>query len=118
MNTKKYFCETCKFSCDYESIWNQHIETKKHKNNGILVRPKIFCNNKCDKCYFEASHSEALKIHNLTKHSSKEEREKEFKFYCNHCDFGTFYENSYNIHCQAKKHLLIIKYNQDNNAKT
>lgn len=118
MNDWKHFCETCNFGCNYESTWNQHIETKKHNNNGTLIRQKKFCNNKCDKCYFEARHQESLLVHTLTKHSTSDDREKGFKFYCIDCDYGTFYENAYKSHCQTKKHLLIIKYKEDNNAKT
>jgi hypothetical protein len=109
--SSKYHCETCNFGSNYISIWNQHIETTKHKNNGKTIRynKKEPLNKKCDKCNFIAKHSEGLMIHNLIQHSSVEEKEKEFTYYCKECDFGTFYENTYIKHCQTKKHLLIQK---------
>jgi hypothetical protein len=118
MNTKKYFCETCNFGCDYISIWNQHIETTKHKNNGKLIRTntKERCNKKCDKCYYIAKHTIGLKIHILTNHSEKEDREKEFTYYCKECDYGTFHSNMFNIHCDTKRHLLKKGYLEDNNS--
>jgi hypothetical protein len=112
MNTKKYFCETCKFGCDYESIWNQHIETQKHKNNGILIRQNIkeVSDKKCNECNFIAKHNEGLKNHQLTRHSSKEDREKEFSYYCKECDFGSFRKNLLDLHNNTKRHLIRIKF--------
>lgn len=109
----KYVCENCKFSCKYESSYNQHILTDKHKNNGVYIRPKkknekIVYN--CENCNFTTMHKEGYKIHCLAKHANIEEKEKEFTFYCKICDFGTFYENTYNKHCESKKHLTLQTY--------
>ncbi len=109
MNTQKYICETCNFSCEFESIWKQHIETKKHNNNGKIIREKNICekkiDRKCDKCDFIGKHNVALRTHYLTKHGTKEEREKEFIYYCKDCDIGSFVEMLFDRHNKTKKHL-------------
>jgi hypothetical protein len=118
MNTKKYFCETCNFGCNYISIWNQHIETTKHKNNGILIRTNIkeSSNKKCNQCYYIAKHNEGLKSHILTRHMSKEDREKEFPYYCKLCDFGSFREIKLNLHNKTQNHIMKEKYLEDNKS--
>jgi hypothetical protein len=107
--TDKYVCNICKFSCKFESSWNKHILTDKHKNNGVYIRPKknnIKSIKKCSVCDFIGAHNDALKIHYLSKHGTIEEKEKEFTYYCKICDFGSFYENTFKSHCETKKHLL------------
>ena len=42
--------------------------------------------------------------HKLNYHSNKEEREKEFKYYCNYCDYGTFAISFIEKHNNTKKH--------------
>ena len=111
MNTKKFVCNTCNFSCLYQSCWDQHIITDKHKNNGKIIREKkIKTIHKCSCCDFIAPHNDCLKNHYLSKHASINEKENEFTFYCKLCDFGTYYENVYNKHCKFKKHIMAIKY--------
>ena len=46
-----------------------------------------------------------MKTHQLTKHATTEERSKEFKFYCDKCDFGTFAEILFTRHLETKKHI-------------
>jgi hypothetical protein len=46
-----------------------------------------------------------MKTHRLTKHSTTEERMKDFKFYCDKCDFGTFAEILFTRHLETKKHM-------------
>ena len=31
----KYNCDICNYNCIYPSHWKQHIESERHKNNGI-----------------------------------------------------------------------------------
>jgi hypothetical protein len=114
INTDKFICESCNFSCIFQSSWEQHIFTEKHKNNGKIIREKktktlktIF---KCSCCDFLASHNDGLTNHYLSKHASIDEKEKEFTYYCKICDFGTFYEKVYNKHCESKKHIMTNKY--------
>ena len=84
---------------------------QKHKNNGKIIREKkIKTIHKCSCCDFIAPHNDCLKNHYLSKHASINEKENEFTFYCKLCDFGTYYENVYNKHCKFKKHIMAIKY--------
>ena len=49
-----------------------------------------------------------MKQHILNNHSSKIERKKEFTFYCEECDFGTFRKNIYENHLNSEKHKRKI----------
>ncbi len=103
----KFVCETCNYNTNYESKYKQHTETLKHKNNGVLVRKKQEIRI-CDKCTFTSSHKEGFRTHYLTKHCTKEEKEKEFTYYCKLCDFGTFSKSLIEIHNNSKKHKNLI----------
>ena len=55
-----------------------------------------------------------MKKHKLYEHSTKEEREKGFKFYCSYCDFGTFSKDTIETHNNTNKHknfILILEKN-------
>ena len=49
-----------------------------------------------------------MKKHVLNEHSTKEEREKEFKYYCKSCDFGTFSKDTYEVHTNTNKHKRYL----------
>ena len=66
----KYICDICKFSCIFQSSWEQHILTLKHKNNGKCVGKKKNIIRKCNHCEYIATHDEGLKIHYLSKHAN------------------------------------------------
>ncbi len=105
-----YNCEICDIKCKYLSQWNQHIQTKIHLNNGIRTRTRIkekIC-KQCDKCDYEARDFIILQTHILTKHSSKNERENTFTYYCKFCDFGSFNKLLFDKHNKTKKHLQIL----------
>jgi hypothetical protein len=50
-----------------------------------------------------------IRLHILTKHSGPERRKKEFKYYCEKCDFGTFTQILFTRHLEAKNIFQIIK---------
>ena len=52
----------------------------------------------------------SIKKHMLNKHKSKEERQKEFKFYCKYCNFATFSKDTMVIHNGSEKHKHYAKY--------
>jgi hypothetical protein len=114
MSLYKYYCETCNFKCNFISLWNQHLETSKHNNNGKLIRKTIKeqYNKICPQCNFIAKHKEGLNNHILIRHSSKEKREKEFLYYCKICDFGSFQKNIFVFHNNTKKHLTRIEFQE------
>lgn len=102
----KYNCETCKYSCQYKSNWLTHIESNKHKNNGIIINKKWqnkFIGN-CTLCEYKTTQEIAFKNHMLTKHSTNEEKKNNFKFYCTACNYGTFDTALWKTHCNTKKH--------------
>lgn len=103
MNEKKYkyFCENCDFHCREISKWNQHIETEKHKTG---KRADYKGKYKCEKCNYETINIIAYKQHKLNKHSTKEEKEKEYPHFCKLCNFGTFSEKTIENHNKSIKH--------------
>lgn len=112
----KYVCDKCHFKCMYKSVWEKHINTDLHKT-GVLKRgrnkdPEINQNKKCEKCDFVATQRSILKKHVLDVHSTKEERKKEFKYYCDVCDIGCFTENIMKAHNRTKKHNEAQQRNQ------
>lgn len=48
------------------------------------------------------------KIHFLNYYSIKEERKKEYTYYCELSDFGSFCENQLNKHKETSKHKFIF----------
>jgi hypothetical protein len=68
--------------------------------------------NKCYHCDYENINNINMKSHILRKHSSQECRQKEFKYYCEFCDFGTFNKYVYEKHSESDNHLRIQKLSQ------
>ena len=108
----KYSCIQCDFFCQYESLWKKHIETELHKTGKRKKRNDCKDAFKCIDCEYETKNSIAYKKHILNTHSDKETREKEFKFYCKYCDFGTFAIKTINEHNETSRHKLRVKRNQ------
>jgi hypothetical protein len=106
-STPKFCCEKCDYACAYPAHWKQHIESVKHLNEG---KRKTRCDKildpQCPLCSYKTNNSCGMKTHQLTKHATTEERSKEFKFYCDKCDFGTFGEILFTRHLETKKHIL------------
>ena len=101
----KYYCECCNYKCIYPAHWKQHIDSEKHKNNGKRkTRSDKVLEPKCKHCEYTTNNLTCMKVHCLTHHSTKEDRKKEFKYYCDKCDFGTYAEILFTRHCETKKH--------------
>jgi len=101
----KFICIPCNFKCNEKSRWDKHIECDKHKTGQRKTRCDYKGPYKCDICNYDTKNSTTYKQHILNEHSNKEIREKEFKFYCKLCDFGTFSNSLYNIHKKSDKHI-------------
>ncbi len=101
----KYTCENCKFSCNEISKWEKHIETEKHKTGKRKKRSDYKGLYKCEKCNYESANKIIFKQHILNEHSNKEEREKEFKYFCKMCDIGTFSKDNWNRHINSQRHI-------------
>ena len=100
---KKYYCDYCHYKCIYPAHWKQHIESEKHKNNG---KRKTRCDKvlepNCKCCEYTTTRKITMKLHYLNNHANKEERKKEFKYYCEDCDFGNFSKSLFKLHNEAK----------------
>jgi hypothetical protein len=100
-NDKKFKCECCKYNTNKPSDWLKHINCEKHKRNG--VNKKI----ECIICNYRSTSHWNLKIHNLSYHSSNEDKIKH-KYYCKLCDFVMFNSNYYNRHFTGNRHKKNI----------
>ncbi len=104
----KYICEQCDYKCKFDSEWKKHCETTLHKTGKRKKKDNYKQPEKCKHCEYKSKNTFLLKKHTLTEHGTKEEKEKEFKYYCLHCDFGTFSKDTIEIHNKTKKHLRYI----------
>jgi len=104
----KYKCDECNFECVYVSQWKKHIETELHKTGHKKKRSDYKEPFKCENCSYCTKNRTTLKVHNLNMHSDKETRQKEYTYYCDKCDFGTFSKDIYDTHITTKKHKRII----------
>ena len=103
----KYVCDNCKYDTNNKLCWQAHLKTVLHKTGHRKKRSDFKQPSKCEKCDYTTKSSINLKKHFLNNHCEKEQREKEYTFYCRECDFGVFYENFMNDHKNTVKH----KYN-------
>ena len=102
MEDKKNFtCELCQFNTYKPSDWIKHIDTAKHKRNGAK-KPR-----KCDICNMEFFSHWNLKYHNLTSHSTIEERQQQ-KYYCKDCDQVFFCSLYMDTHMNGRKHKTYV----------
>ena len=53
---------------------------------------------------YKTNNATTFKQHRLNSHSSKETREKEFKYYCKSCDYGTISKDILDRHNLSDKH--------------
>jgi len=112
MESYKFTCECCKFKCNYNSAWLEHLSSEKHLRQG---KPKT---HKCtfNGCTHETTIHWNMKMHVMTMHSTIEERSK-MKYYCKVCDtvfFSPLYLDKHNI---GIKHKNMIKVNELNNQE-
>ena len=100
-HNKKFICYDCKYETDRPSEWIKHTRTQKHIRRG---EKKITI---CDICNYEASSHWNIKLHKITQHSTKEEREKQ-KYYCQICDSVYLCKLYMEKHLEGKKHNNMI----------
>jgi hypothetical protein len=109
-----FYCEKCNFKCKYKFYYDRHLTTSKHINGKIIRKTnndkiKNIKKYTCEKCDFISTHLYNYKTHLLNNHSTEEEKQKEFPFYCICCKIGLFAETLYNKHLLSKKHLRKSK---------
>lgn len=103
-NEYVYNCDKCNYKCKYKSQWVKHCESGLHKTGQRKKRSDYKGVYKCDKCVYETKNTTMFKQHKLNSHSTIEEREKGFKYYCKICDFGSFSKDIMNNHNNSDKH--------------
>ena len=112
MEKYKYYCEKCKYgtniknSIERHNLSNYHvtgIKTRKEKENKIIY----ICNKK--DCEYQTINKSNFELHNLNNHSTKEERKKNFKYYCELCDFGSLAETLFINHNESNVHKKICE---------
>lgn len=94
---KGYYCYLCDYTTSKNSDWLKHQNTKRHLRNG---KPKTTI---CSICDFSTSTHWNLKLHILSHHSTKEERQQ-YKYYCEVCDLVFFCSTYKNKHFTGKIH--------------
>jgi len=104
----KFKCEKCNYYTKYESHWKLHINTVLHQTGRRKKRSDTKEEHKCEKCNYKSKNIINLKQHKLNEHGTKEEREKEFKYYCEYCDIGSFSIDIMERHKNTEKHKNII----------
>ncbi len=109
----KYVCNKCNFSCKIQSRWDAHIKTEKHLTGQRKKRSDYKEAIPCEKCDYKTKNKMMMLQHKLNMHCSIEEREKEFKYYCKNCDYGTISKDLFEKHLKTEKHL---KYNMRHNV--
>ena len=100
--TFKFNCDLCKFNTDIKASWHAHIMSDKHNRLGQKK------STKCDLCNYESVSHWNVKLHVLSKHSTKEDRQKH-KYYCNICDTVFFCPTYMERHMNGKKHIINSK---------
>ncbi len=106
----KYICEKCDYKCNIISRWEKHINTELHITGKKKTRSDYKGDKKCESCDYVGKTLNNLIEHKLNHHSSIEEREKGFKYYCKLCDYGTLTEIIMNNHYNTKKHKRYEEY--------
>ena len=100
-------CNKCNKTYASHTHYLIHCETELHKTGQRKKRSDTKEPYKCEHCEYKSKNLTTFKMHKLNYHSSVEEKEKEFKYYCKECDYGCFYEEAINKHNNTIKH----KYN-------
>ena len=106
MEKQKFYCECCKFKCNYNSAWLTHLESEKHLRNGAPKTHKC----KADGCDYNTTIHWNMKMHVMTVHSTMEERMK-MKYYCKECDQVFFAPLYLDKHNNGIKHNNQVKIN-------
>jgi hypothetical protein len=105
----KYICEKCDYKCRFECEWKKHCETTLHKTGERKKKDNYKENGKCKDCEYTTTNTFLMKKHRLNEHATKEEREKEFKFYCSYCDVGAFSKETIETHYNTNKHKKFVQ---------
>jgi hypothetical protein len=112
-NTKKpnLFCEICKFQAVRPAEFIRHVESNKHKRNGLKIKDTVF---KCELCDKILINHFSYKIHKIQMHATLEEKRKQ-RYYCEICDvvfLSKLYMDKHNIgirHNNISKSIKLLE---------
>jgi len=113
VNTHEINCILCNYKTTSNVDWLKHIETQKHKRNGMKK------STKCDQCNYESTSHWNIKLHKLYVHATIEEKKKH-KYYCEICDVLFLCPAYQKKHNEGKLHnnrILIKKSLEDIDMK-
>jgi hypothetical protein len=87
-------CDDCDFTCSYESDWDRHISTRKHKNL-TKVEEKTSILRECNQCDFTCSYESEWRRHiSSRKHKRlKFDKENKEKTTTHNCNCGKTYKH-------------------------
>jgi len=100
----KYNCINCNYNCNDKSSWDKHNKTIKHITGQRKVRSDYQGPYKCNDCNYITKNNIMYKQHILNYHSNIDQREKDFKYYCKLCDYGSFSKDLLEKHYLTEKH--------------
>jgi hypothetical protein len=103
----RFNCEKCNYHNNSQAAYNNHLISSKHLTGKKATRCDKKSPEKCPHCNFVPKSYTNFMQHTLIYHSSKEERQEKFLFYCDKCDYGCFAIKSFNIHKESKKHIYL-----------
>lgn len=105
METKSdWICEKCNFNGKCKSAYDKHLTTNKHLHGKNKIRSDVKDPYSCNECGYTTKNASMYREHILALHSTEEERQKTFKYYCTKCKFGSFMESIFNNHLKTQKH--------------
>ena len=106
-NTKKpnLYCEICQFQAIRPAEFIRHVNSNKHKRNGIKIKDTIY---KCEKCDKILANHFSYKIHLIQMHGTFEEKLKQ-RYYCEICDKVFISKLYMDKHIQGKFHNSKVK---------
>ena len=81
-------------------------KTRSDKGKKRKIKKKEYI---CDQCGHKTRIRSASLAHYLNCHATIKERNEQFKFFCDKCNFGSMSQVSYNTHLNTKKHKYIIQ---------
>jgi hypothetical protein len=113
MSQYKYFCNKCNYGTDVKNSMALHNKSQLHitgiagkRNIKSEEEKKIY---KCEQCDYLSKNKNNYLVHKLNNHSTKEERKKEYKYYCEYCDFGVLSKSLYAKHIETITHKNILE---------
>jgi hypothetical protein len=104
-NIYKFICDQCNFFTNAKQAFDKHLNTNKHKIGKKATRSDKKYPEKCECCEYRPNSNRNYIQHKLTYHLDKEGKKKEFKFYCEKCDYGIYSDKLYEKHLNSKKHI-------------